>query len=362
MIKSLFNKNFVRGSIQPPKWVKNVKKDKKYYKRIDYGIPVINDYEHTEMLEFNKKMKERLLKNEKLGNCIGPNQSNFKNRKCIDYFSMAKLHNIYKDLFNNDFFYNLEDFVPYFRVNDDKYPVYYGNIIPCNLTTKQPTVDIKPNQIVQIVSPDGNIFQGGEYLHSLVSDKTIHVSYIPPFPARGFGFCRYVLLLYEYNEKSDISGYVDEFVSKEPKSRKFISHHFINNVKGLKPIALSFFQSQHDSSVKNVYYNILDTKQPIFKYQGDINYVEQINPYEFGVAFDEYLDQYQSKEDLDERIFKEKMSEISPFYSDYVKNPLKYPLVHKLKESGSSWLKTKRQHQINGTSDLVTSVSIILET
>lgn len=85
------------------------------------------------------------------------------------------------------------------------------------------------------------------------------LEYVPPHPARGSNLHRYVFVLFEQKEPTirveNAPTLADRFRSTKDFAEKY----------ALKPVSFAFFRSQWDTSVSDVYKEVLKTKEPIWK-------------------------------------------------------------------------------------------------
>jgi len=219
-------------------------------------------------------------------------------------------------------------------------PVYYGNFIDAVNCAKEPIVEIEgvgedSLWTLLLTSPDQNFVQGNsEVLHwmvgnirgSSVSSGTPIVPYLPPFPMRGFGPLRYVFVLYNQNSLIDFSA-LTEFSFNDPTTalatRSFSSYQFLKQHQDvLTPASQRFFQSTYDDSVNSVFYDQLDMKEPSYAY--DWPEPEREPQYKFleKTSFNEYLDLYRDRKEINEQVLKERLSTmISPFEGYPARDP-----------------------------------------
>ena len=83
------------------------------------------------------------------------------------------------------------------------------------------------------------------------------MEYIQPFPMRGTGFHRCAFVLYEHKSKIEFD--LNQKTSDSSfQKRCFSAKKFFNkHASSLTPVGLSFFQTQWDLSVRDVFHNNL---------------------------------------------------------------------------------------------------------
>jgi large subunit ribosomal protein L38 len=84
-----------------------------------------------------------------------------------------------------------------------------------------------------------------------------YIDYIQPFPMRGTGWHRCVFLLFEHKNKIEFDLKSNDSSSKFSKRDFKTLKFYLNNQKDLVPVGLSFFQTEWDISVRNVFHNHL---------------------------------------------------------------------------------------------------------
>jgi len=237
-------------------------------------------------------------------------------------------------------------------------PVFYGNFVDAVHCREEPEVDICLNDergrdslwTLVMTSPDQNLIQSNsEFLHWMVgnikgsdlSSGSAIVPYFPPFPMRGFGALRYVFSLYKQDALIDFSALTDAGFD-DPQSafarRSFSSYHFLKQHQDiLTPASQCFFQSTHDDSVRSVFYDRLDMKEPSYDYDWPEPARSPQYKYLENASFNEYLDLYRDRKDINEQVLKERLSMmISPF-EGYPK-PDPWPYAKQQDVSIPTWL------------------------
>uniref|UniRef100_A0A8C3CRH8 Large ribosomal subunit protein mL38 n=1 Tax=Cairina moschata TaxID=8855 RepID=A0A8C3CRH8_CAIMO len=127
-----------------------------------------------------------------------------------------------------------------------------------------------------LTNPDGHLREtDAEYLHWLVTNvpgndikagKEI-CHYLPPFPAMGTGYHRFVFLLFKQERPIDFSEDVRPTPCHSLKMRTFSTFDFYRKHEdSMTPAGLAFFQCQWDSSVTWVFHQLLNMREPVFEF------------------------------------------------------------------------------------------------
>ncbi|KAL4648072.1 39S ribosomal protein L38, mitochondrial-like [Arapaima gigas] len=193
--------------------------------------------------------------------------------------NMATHYGVYRDLFPGAFF------IPrvMLRVtygNEATGHVHYGNhITPAEaLAAPRVTYDAEENSLwsLLLTSPDEHLQdKEGEYVHWLVGnipgnavqsgEELCH--YMPPFPAKGTGFLRFVFILFKQDKAIDFEQHRRSSPCYSLKERTFKTLEFYRmHQDSMTPAGLAFFQSQWDESVTNTFHTLLNMKEPIFEF------------------------------------------------------------------------------------------------
>ncbi|KFP27595.1 hypothetical protein N325_08045, partial [Colius striatus] len=170
--------------------------------------------------------------------------------------------------------------VEYSQEDEHIVPVYYGNIVTPSEASSPPAVSYKAEKAslwtLLLTNPDGHLRDtDSEYLHWLVtnipgndikSGKEI-CHYLPPFPAMGTGYHRFIFLLFKQDRPIDFSADVRPLPCHSLKLRTFSTFDFYRKHEdAMTPAGLAFFQSQWDSSVTWVFHQLLNMREPVFEF------------------------------------------------------------------------------------------------
>ncbi|NXP05152.1 RM38 protein, partial [Thinocorus orbignyianus] len=188
---------------------------------------------------------------------------------------------IFRDLFKGATFtpwVNLR--VEYSQDDEHLVPVYYGNMVTPSEASSPPAVSYEAGKgslwTLLLTNPDGHLRDAdSEYLHWLVTNipgndiklgKEI-CHYLPPFPAMGTGYHRFIFLLFKQDCSIDFSEDVRPTPCHSLKMRTFSTFDFYRKHEdAMTPAGLAFFQSQWDSSVTWVFHQLLNMREPVFEF------------------------------------------------------------------------------------------------
>ncbi|XP_061562277.1 39S ribosomal protein L38, mitochondrial [Phycodurus eques] len=158
--------------------------------------------------------------------------------------------------------------------------VHYGNPLTPTEAASAPVVSFNADEgslwTLLLTSPDEHLLDNeAEYLHWLVGnipggavqagEELCH--YLPPFPARGTGFHRYIYILFQ--QEGPIRFQEDlrpspchSLVDRTFKTVDFYRKH----QDSMTPAGLAFFQCQWDESVTSTFDNTLNMREPVFEF------------------------------------------------------------------------------------------------
>ncbi|NXP46442.1 RM38 protein, partial [Heliornis fulica] len=188
---------------------------------------------------------------------------------------------IFRDLFKGAVFTPWVSLrVEYSQDDEQLVPVYYGNMVTPSEAASPPAVSYEAEEgslwTVLLTNPDGHLREAdSEYLHWLVtnipgndirSGKEI-CHYLPPFPAMGTGYHRFIFLLFKQDCPIDFSEDVRPMPCHSLKMRTFSTFDFYRKHEdAMTPAGLAFFQCQWDSSVTWVFHQLLNMREPVFEF------------------------------------------------------------------------------------------------
>lgn len=338
-------------------------KDPELDKVINIGFPVpaqkINLGDRSKMIKDRKEELEKSARHGKLIVDLDAVKETWLEETGANFVKEnAEHYGIYRDLFDSAIFHCVTPLDIYYDFSKKEVtPVFQGNYILPQDAATVPHVNFKsePDSLwtLLMTAPDSHLQDNNkEYLHWLIgnipgSDVTKGeelCNYIQPFPANGTGYHRYVFILFKQEKKIDFSK------MKRPKNctsledRTFSTLEFYRNLQDeMTPAGLSFYQSEYDDSVKNVFWNILGMKEPTFEFMHPPPYHPKQKKYPHKQSFDRYLDRYRDIKDIREEVLVEKLKNTSPFKE---REPnIKYPLLNR-NPNNPSWLKLKERHKL----------------
>ncbi|KAL5021865.1 hypothetical protein ScPMuIL_001020 [Solemya velum] len=277
---------------------------------------------------------------------------------------IAEHYGIYRDLFDNAFFYLG---VP-LHINydfDDEFvtPVYTGNrILPSEAATV-PHVEYPADKgslwTLMMTAPDSHLQDSNsEYLHWLVSNipecsvekGDVLCDYMQPFPVKRTGFSRYVFVLFKQKGKIDLGEEKRPADCTSLEERNFKTLEFYRKHQDdLTPSGLSFFQSEWEESVTEFFWTKLDMKEPEYEFMHPPPYHPEQRKYPHKNPFNLYLDRYRDTKDINEEVLREKLKNTHPFREPTTLP--KYPNIYNIPPTVPTWLKQKihnmrlRRHQ-----------------
>ncbi|XP_064890566.1 large ribosomal subunit protein mL38-like isoform X1 [Columba livia] len=104
--------------------------------------------------------------------------------------------------------------------------------------------------------PGNDIQSGKEICH-----------YLPPFPAMGTGYHRFIFLLFKQDRRVDFSEDVRPTPCHSLKMRTFSTFDlYRKHEDAMTPACLAFFQCQWDSCVSWVFHQLLNMREPVFEF------------------------------------------------------------------------------------------------
>lgn len=273
-------------------------------------------------------------------------------------------YGIYTDLFGDYAYFiprvNLS--IKYKLPNDEFCPIYFGNRIYAEQTKRAPEVSFDPNFSLSheksaeketlwtlvMTNLDGNLKEDNkEYVHWMISNiPNGHVSkgetvipYLQPLPFKGTGYHRVVFMLYKQNQKTDLSSYK---ISNDTEldNRNFYTYDFYKKYQDvITPAGLSFFQAKYDDSVREVFHNKLNRKQPVFEYDFPEYFLKRQVHFPKKQPFNLYLDRYEDPKEVNKRYLEKRLKQTHPF--DGPEPELRFPSAQSIRASVPSWLRTE---------------------
>lgn len=168
---------------------------------------------------------------------------------------------------------------------------------------------------------------------------------------RGTGWHRCVFVLFEHKSEVNFDLMLENSTSNSKfNERNFNFPNFFKAYSNdLVPVGLSFYQTEWDLSVKSVFHDYFDLKEPVYEFEFETKFLPKMEKYPKDIQpFNWYLQDYMDKKELNEQVMKDYLKLLSPF-APYPE-PAKYPLID-LKRPSHRWYKfeteniRKRKHQ-----------------
>ncbi|KRZ67284.1 39S ribosomal protein L38, mitochondrial [Trichinella papuae] len=297
---------------------------------------------------------------------------------------MAEHYGIFRDLFHSMvYFYPIVPLKILFPIdNENAHRVYYGNILKPEEVKSAPLVSFKAESntywTLMAVNLDGNPYENDtEMLHWFVSVKMrkflisdpccakfyyfrfscnieagqletgeVISPYLQPLPFRGTGLHRVAFLLFKQTQPflEHLSEFKETIKADTLAGRSFSVSRFYQRLEDvITPAGLAFFQCEWDSSCTACFHDILNMKEPVYKYQWPAPYIppQEYIPEE-PQPFNEYLDKYRDVESIEKQLLMKRLSRSSAFQCD--PEMPKYPNIfyNEEKLTVPSWLMLER--------------------
>lgn len=257
---------------------------------------------------------------------------------------------------------------------------YHGNIVPAQDCSMKPSITLDgknlsgsseipekqfnnwvPGQVnavnfgqlqkfytIALVNLD-YLHENASHLHWMITDieplsnETLSYNevcdYLPVHGIQGFGYSRYVFLVFQHDTQLSASeAKIEDF---SISSRKFDPSAFLakHQSHNLLPVGLSWFQTTWDESSTRVFRDIMNQKAPVFEHvQAKLEKRPQ-KAYPGRIPFNIYMDHFRSKKDINEQVLLERLKSIDPTdYKDQYLPPKVPPTVFKREEKIPSWM------------------------
>ncbi|KAM9837272.1 large ribosomal subunit protein mL38 [Aulostomus maculatus] len=192
---------------------------------------------------------------------------------------LADHYGVFRDLFSMAYFLPLV----WLRVCYSQNPsgqVYHGNHLTPTEAASAPEISFDGEEgslwTLLLTCPDEHLQDNeAEYVHWLVGnipDGAVRAGeelcdYLPPFPARGTGFHRYVFVLFKQDRRIDFQEDARQSPCRSLADRTFKTVEFYRKHQdNMTPAGLAFFQCQWDDSVTDTFHNTLNMGEPVFEF------------------------------------------------------------------------------------------------
>ncbi|XP_068161330.1 large ribosomal subunit protein mL38 isoform X2 [Antennarius striatus] len=183
---------------------------------------------------------------------------------------LAEHYGVFKDLFPMAYF--LPQVTLHIRYSQDKTSqVYCGKQLTPTETASAPQISFDAEEgslwTLLLTCPDEHLQDTeAEYVHWLVGNVpggAVHAGeelcyYLPPFPAKGTGFHRYIFVLFKQECLIDFKEDIRQSPCHSLVDRTFKTVDFYRKHQDqMTPAGLALFQCQWDESVTNTFHNTL---------------------------------------------------------------------------------------------------------
>ncbi|XP_053702900.1 39S ribosomal protein L38, mitochondrial [Synchiropus splendidus] len=256
--------------------------------RVDVGLPCHQPSRTKEVRERGKVMKankqdvdlERACRLRTFKIPLDRVQESWES-SCGPYHikKLADHYGVFRDLFPQAFFLPQIPLQIHYS-QEPSSQVHYGNTLTPTEAALPPLVSFKAEEgslwTLLLTCPDEHLQNNDlEYVHWLVGnipggavcsgEELCH--YLPPFPARGTGFQRYIYVLFKQDRTINYQEETRTLPCHSLMDRTFKTAEFYRKHQDhMTPAGLAFFQSQWDESVTKTFHDTLDMREPVFEF------------------------------------------------------------------------------------------------
>ncbi|KAM4526909.1 large ribosomal subunit protein mL38 [Fundulus diaphanus] len=256
--------------------------------RVDIGLPYCRPSRTKEVKERRHAMREnkrnaeleRASRLRTLKISLDRVQQTWeKTGRPLDVKKLADHYGVFRDLFPMAYFLPQVTLrVSYSQGADGQ--VHHGNQLTPAVAASVPRISYEAEEgslwTLLLTSPDEHLQDNeAEYLHWLVGnipggdvragEQLCH--YLPPFPARGTGFHRYVYILFKQEKPISFQEDVRPAPCHSLVDRTFKTIDFYRKHQDdMTPAGLAFFQCQWDESVTSTFHDTLGMKEPVYEF------------------------------------------------------------------------------------------------
>ncbi|XP_050737437.1 39S ribosomal protein L38, mitochondrial-like [Eriocheir sinensis] len=263
---------------------------------------------------------------------------------------LAQHYGIFTHLFGNAYFVPRVSLnIAYDYDENSVSPVYRGNTIKPKEASSAPNVQYhsEPNTLWTLIltNPDGNLMDNDlECLHwfvgnikeSDISTGEVMCDYLQPFPPRGTGYHRMVFVLYKQHGRIDFSKYKREQPCLSLSERNFSTLDMYRELQDvLTPAGLSWFQSDWDSSLTDLFHNTLNMREPVYEYDFPKPYLAPQKLFPHRRQFNTYMDRHRDPKQVSKEILLERLKKLHPFGPEAP--PLPFPAAQPIHPDLTSW-------------------------
>uniref|UniRef100_A0A3Q0SVI6 Large ribosomal subunit protein mL38 n=1 Tax=Amphilophus citrinellus TaxID=61819 RepID=A0A3Q0SVI6_AMPCI len=188
---------------------------------------------------------------------------------------LADHYGVFRDLFSMAYF------LPQVTLKicysqDNSTQVHYGNQLSPTEAASAPQISFNADEgslwTLLLTCPDIHALDGlclcrGNIPGAAVQAGEELCHYLPPFPARGTGFHRYIYVLFKQEGAINFQEDIRPSPCHSLLHRTFKTVDFYRKYQdSLTPAGLAFFQCQWDESVTNTFHNTLNMREPVFEF------------------------------------------------------------------------------------------------
>ncbi|UXI23153.1 hypothetical protein NH340_JMT09096 [Sarcoptes scabiei] len=185
------------------------------------------------------------------------------------------------------------------------------------------------------------------------------VRYLPIYSMRGFGYHRYVFVLFQHRNRLDNLKSIDDF---DLFQRRFNALEFmadcskLNNQTPLVPIGLTWFQTTWSDYCKSIFHEVLGMRSPTYEYVFPLEKTQfkQLQ-YPARTPFNIYLDMFRDPKEMSKEVLLERLKSIDPLksydtslmypsWSGQPELPHIYPISKDVPDWYKSVIRQKRAH------------------
>ncbi|XP_047464589.1 39S ribosomal protein L38, mitochondrial [Mugil cephalus] len=255
--------------------------------RVDIGLPYCRPDRLKELRERKQVMKdnkknvelERITRLRTFRISLDRVQETWEKNSQSHVKRLADHYGVFRDLFPMAYFLPQVTL----RINysqDNGCAVHYGNHLTPTEAASAPQISFEAKEgslwTLLLTCPDEHLLDNeAEYIHWLVGnipggavqDGEELCQYMPPFPARGTGFHRYIYVLFQQEGRVNFEEDVRPSPCHSLVDRTFKTVDFYRKHQDhLTPAGLAFFQSQWDESVSNTFHHTFNMREPVFEF------------------------------------------------------------------------------------------------
>lgn len=232
-----------------------------------------------------------------------------------------------------------------FPKDEHAHVAYHGNIIPASEALDKPTIallnrtDAKYHSVLMLNLD--HLHENAALLHWAIAniqseDQRELCDYLPVHGIEGFGYSRYVFVAMQHSSPLDRLDCDFALGTRKFDIKSFMESHAD---KDMRPVGLSWFQTQWDESSNAIFHDYIKIPAPVFEYiQPEPVKLPKVD-YPKRVPFNIALDSERDQKDINEQVILARLKEIDPFesYKDQYEKPRVPPTIH-TDQTCPSWM------------------------